>query len=100
VEDKEGIKRTNTKTLSVDVDYYQRFLDDTDIPEGKKRELIETLWQIVESFVDLGFGIHPVQQVDTEIGDKLHPAVRRMIAEFANEDLKKQEESSKEGREL
>lgn len=48
--------------LTLDVDYYQSFLDDTNISEDKKRELIQTLWDIMSAFVDLGFGIHPVQQ--------------------------------------
>lgn len=49
-------------TLQMDVEYYQAFLDDTDISDEQKKELIETLWNIVVTFVDLGFGIEPVQQ--------------------------------------
>ena len=49
-------------TLSVDWEAYGAMLDASDVPEGQKRELIETLWSIVTSFVDLGFGVHPVQQ--------------------------------------
>lgn len=48
--------------LQLDVEYYQAFLDDADIPDEQKKELIETLWNIVVTFVDLGFGIEPVQQ--------------------------------------
>lgn len=48
--------------LQLDVEYYQSFLDDEDITEEQKKELIETIWNIVVSFVDLGFGIEPVQQ--------------------------------------
>lgn len=29
----------------------------------QQQELLEALWIIVVGFVDLGFGIHPVQQV-------------------------------------
>ena len=35
------------------------YLEDQDIPEGQKRELIETLWSIVVAFVDLGWQINP-----------------------------------------
>lgn len=76
------------KSLTLDVDYYQSLLDDDGIPEDKKRELIETLWQIVVSFVDLGFGIHPLQQTDTDTNKQLHPSVLRMIAEVAQEPRK------------
>ncbi len=48
--------------LQLDVEYYQAFLDDEDITEEQKKELIETIWNIVVTFVDLGFGIEPVQQ--------------------------------------
>ena len=35
------------------------YLDDQDIPEEQKRELIETLWGIVVSFVDLSWRLDP-----------------------------------------
>lgn len=33
------------------------YLDDQDIPDKQKRELIETLWTVVIGFVDLGWRI-------------------------------------------
>lgn len=48
--------------LQLDVEYYQALLDDEDITDAQKKELIETIWNIVVTFVDLGFGIEPVQQ--------------------------------------
>ncbi len=53
-------------TLKIDVDYYKSYLDDMDIPEEQKRELVETIFSIVLQFVDLGFGIAPVQQAMNE----------------------------------
>ena len=41
----------------------QNYLDDADIPDDKKQELIETLWNIVVQFVDMGYGIESTQQV-------------------------------------
>jgi hypothetical protein len=38
------------------------FFEDEDISEDDKRQMIEALWSIMVSFVDLGFGVHPVQQ--------------------------------------
>ena len=54
-------ERDNFKTLTLDVDYYQSFLDDVDIPDDQKQEFIETLWNIMVQFVDMGFGIEPIQ---------------------------------------
>jgi hypothetical protein len=44
---------------------YLHFLEDSDWTESQKREFIDALWTIVVGFVDLGFHIHPVQQVKT-----------------------------------
>lgn len=54
--------KTAPPTLSIDWEAYLPFFEDDDIPDSEKQELIEALWSIVVSFVDLGFGVHPVQQ--------------------------------------
>ena len=54
---------TAPPTLTIDWDAYLPFFEDDDISEEDKHEMIEALWAIVVSFVDLGFGVHPVQQV-------------------------------------
>ena len=86
----------NYKTLTLDVDYYQSFLDDADIPDDKKQELIETLWNIVVQFVDLGFGIHPLQQADNSAEDRLHPTITKMIEEAVREESQNHKETNKE----
>lgn len=86
----------NYKTLTLDVDYYQSFLDDADIPDDKKQELIETLWNIVVQFVDLGFGIHPLQQADNSTADQLHPTITKMIEEAVNEEFNNLKETNTE----
>jgi hypothetical protein len=49
------------KALTLDVELYQSFIDDPAMSDADKRDLIETLWSIMVSCVDLGFGIHPLQ---------------------------------------
>ncbi|WP_298966551.1 hypothetical protein [uncultured Roseibium sp.] len=49
-------------SLTIDWECYASYLDGSDLSENQKRELIETLWNIVVSCVDLGFDLHPVQQ--------------------------------------
>lgn len=58
-------------SLSVDWEFYAAMLEDSDIPLDQQRELIETLWSIVVTFVDLGFDLHPVQQICGEGEDPL-----------------------------
>jgi hypothetical protein len=51
------------QTLSVDVALYQSYLDDTALSDEQKEEFVRALWLVVVSFVELGFEVHPLQQV-------------------------------------
>lgn len=46
-------------TPSVRFDWrdWEPYLEDIDVPENQKQELIETLWGIVLSFIDLGYEV-------------------------------------------
>jgi len=48
--------------VEVDYELYEDMLDDPSMSKADKRLLVDTLWSIVTSFVELGFGVHPVQQ--------------------------------------
>lgn len=50
------------RRIEVDVDRYQALLDDPALSAQDKEQIITALWQIIIAFVDLGFGVHPVQQ--------------------------------------
>ena len=68
--------------LSFDYEKYAPYLEDADLTEEQKREFLETLWSIMVSFVDLGFGIHPVQQVcgqEDEIGPSIADQCENML---------------------
>lgn len=56
-------KVSATPTLTIDWEFYGKHLDASDLSDADKQAFIETLWSIVVSFVDLGFGVHPVQHV-------------------------------------
>ncbi|NVK20603.1 MAG: hypothetical protein HWE30_18075 [Methylocystaceae bacterium] len=51
------------KTLSIDVERYQNMLDEPGLTEDQKRQAIEALWSIIIAFVELGYGVHPAQEV-------------------------------------
>jgi hypothetical protein len=55
--------RSGAPALSFDAEAYRHFLADCDWTDEQKDEFTEALWQIVLNFVDLGFGLHPAQQV-------------------------------------
>ncbi len=49
------------KMLQVDIEKYQAWLDDPDLSEADKEQIIQLLWQIIMCFVDLGFEVAPLQ---------------------------------------
>lgn len=59
-----GTPPTNSSSVKVGLDYgrYAALLADHQISEEDKRALLESLWSIISSFVQLGFHVHPVQQ--------------------------------------
>ena len=54
--------------LTVDYEKYSRFLEESDASVEDKQKLIETLWNITMMFVDMGIGVHPVQQAQKACG--------------------------------
>ena len=51
--------------LKLDVARYEELLDDCDMSVEERAALLEAMWNIVVSFVDLGFDLHPLQQIAT-----------------------------------
>lgn len=58
---KAGATSPAKPVLRVDIDKYQHHFEDTDLTEPQKRDVIEALWSIVVSFVELGFDVQQVQ---------------------------------------
>jgi len=53
-------------SISIDYALYEPYLEGLDLTEIQKREFLDTLWHIIVNFVDLGFGVHPLQQAMAE----------------------------------
>lgn len=81
--------RNHPLTLTLDTDYYQQFLDCAEISEQQKQELIETIWNIVVQFNDMGGGVHPLQQSGLDMHEpeqiEQHPVIRKAIEESFNQ---------------
>ncbi len=56
--------------INIDVQHYQKYLDNSDINDEDKQELLDTLWEIIVEIVSLGFGVHPVQQAQEACGQQ------------------------------
>ncbi|MBY3517082.1 hypothetical protein HFN76_33660 [Rhizobium laguerreae] len=75
--------------VTVDVDRYQFWLDGTELSSPQKEEVMQSLWSIVMTFVELGFGIHPVQSVYAShfAVDAVEPETARDMGSLGNRDL-------------
>ena len=49
--------------MQPDLNKYLPMLENMDLSREQKIELIHDLWNIMESFVDRAYGIHPIQKV-------------------------------------
>jgi hypothetical protein len=59
-----GVVTSRRPALTLDVARYEAMLADPVLSEAERRAFLEALWGIVVAFVDLGFDIHPLQQVE------------------------------------
>ena len=51
------------RMIKVDVERYQAYLDRTDMTDAQKEDFLQAMWLVIVSFVELGFGVHPLQEV-------------------------------------
>lgn len=57
-----------SRMLKVDVERYQSYLDDMDMTQAQKEEFLQAMWLMMVSFVELGFEVHPFQEVCGKLG--------------------------------
>lgn len=55
-------------TIEFDVDEFRHHVEELELSEEQERELLTALWNIIVQFVDLGFGVHPVQRARATCG--------------------------------
>jgi hypothetical protein len=52
----------------IDLEKYRRHVAHLDMPQERKTELLHSVWNIMQSFVDRAFGHDPVQQALNRAG--------------------------------
>lgn len=57
-----AVEDRSAPSLEVDVKRYQAYLDDPSLSRDQKLEILTAFWSVITTFVELGFGVHPVQQ--------------------------------------
>jgi len=90
-----GVAKKAPPTLTIDWELYGKYLDESDLSDAEKRKFLETLWSIVVSFVDLGFGVHPVQQVTGDNCEN-HAEIHKFIAAQSSSVVRLSEPSTTE----
>lgn len=61
----EVIETEKGLSLTLDLDAYLNQLEDWEISNEQKTEFILTLWKLMVSFAEIGFGIHPAQTANS-----------------------------------
>jgi len=91
--EKAGSKNHNqSSAVEIDFERYQQILDDPDLNESDKRQIIEALWQIIVQFVDLGIGVHPLQQAEHASGERHNSGTIDLGTEFKRLNIVHEEE--------
>jgi hypothetical protein len=67
-----SLAATSNRASQEDLREYLAFLDDTNLSEAQKIDLLQTLWSIMSAFVDLAFGTDPVQQAMPSLPARQH----------------------------
>ena len=62
--------QSGIKPLALDPDKYRDYLDDFDLDEAQQNELLEVIWNVMRSFVEMGFGLDSVQMLLPAIAEK------------------------------
>ena len=56
---------SSSTALTIDYDKYLAALEEWDVSEEEKQEFIDALWNLLLTFAELGYDIHPVQRVQS-----------------------------------
>lgn len=61
------------KALTLDIDKYQSYLDDADLSEEERTQILNSLWTIICCFVELGYSVEPLESCGQTPSSDEHP---------------------------
>lgn len=79
-----GGAKKGPPTLTIDWEFYGKLLDGSNLSDAEKRAFLETILAVVVSAVDLGIGIHPVQQAAGNICEQQAEIAKFIAAQSAS----------------
>lgn len=90
-------RKADGRVIEIDIEKYQSYLDDPALSDDQKEQIVHALWALIVSFVEFGFGVHPVQQACGQLENEFDPAAKpdsdvvnsedTKLSEAFNEDL-------------
>lgn len=77
-------------TLEFKAEDYSHHLGELDLTEDQQKELLQTLWNIMSIFVDIGWGVDTVQMIlpdlfNEELSDKLAPDSEKLLESISTQ---------------
>jgi len=83
----ESFDASSRPIITVDVEKYQSLIDDPTLTQAQKEEFLQALWSIILSFVELGFGVHPLQEVCGQDSGKLSRQLKETFNQVKSQEL-------------
>lgn len=87
----ETFAESSKRTLTVDVKRYQEFLDGSGLSGEQKEEFLRAVWSVVVTFVELGFGVHPLQEVCGKDSDSAEMLPKTTLDAVTSKDQRTEE---------
>ncbi len=71
--------KNNVASLKFEPDDYRHHLNDFDLTEDQQNELLQTLWSIMNTMVDIGWGVDTVQMFFPDIFANVAPDSEKLV---------------------
>lgn len=82
--------QTEKKTIRIDVERYQCMLDELDLSPIQKQEVLEALFILMVTFVDLGFSVAPLEETCGQLEEEPCGLAERAPGDVRSEDHEKE----------
>lgn len=89
-----SMRAPSFQLLAFDPGDFMQFVVDEELTEQQARTLLAAIWEVVVAFVDLGFGVHPVQQAVDRFGGSSSGSAARMLTSIFQAELVNQPTST------
>jgi len=94
-------KASARPNLTIDVARYEKFLEESGMSAEAKQVYLENMWNVILAFVELGYGVHPLQEACGKDAEVLDCARKKDsnegISQEQQEELRRPDDGPKRG---